>query len=301
MKKYCHKYPLVSVAIITYNQKKFLKEAIKSVLIQDYNNIEIIVSDDNSNDGTKELLMAYQETYGDKFKVALGEKNLGVTGNSNRAFYKCQGEYICWLGGDDLMLQGKIKKQVALMQKVKNCSIVYHNLEVFQSDTGSTLYEFNRKNKPREGSISVLLKYGCFLGASSVMVRRSMMPNSGFLESLSVASDFYCWINVLENGGVICYLPEILGRYRRHTNNVTSISKYDCFLDYTKICNSLILKYPDYFKYILKIYAQAYRNLRNICANDYIFILMRSLIFEFSYKAIGGIIIYIFSFGKIRK
>lgn len=79
--------PLVSVCIITYNQKKFLRECIESVLAQDYPNIEIIVGDDASTDGTQEMLREFETTYPDKFVLRLAKINMGITCNSNAVFF----------------------------------------------------------------------------------------------------------------------------------------------------------------------------------------------------------------------
>ena len=67
--------PLVSVAIITFNQKPFLKECIDSVLAQDYENVEIVVADDASTDGTHELLCDYKAKYPEKFVIKISKKS----------------------------------------------------------------------------------------------------------------------------------------------------------------------------------------------------------------------------------
>ena len=139
--------PVVSVAIITYNQKEYLKECIESVLEQDYKNIEIVIADDCSTDGTQDMLKEYDKQYPNKFVLKLSEKNQGITPNSNLAHFACSGDYIAWMGGDDLMLPGKIKKQVEYMESNPNCTICYHNLDVFQSETNETLHYFNEKTK----------------------------------------------------------------------------------------------------------------------------------------------------------
>ena len=98
-----HSSPLVSISIITYNQKEYLKDCIESILIQNYDNIEIVIADDCSTDGSQELLNIYKERYPDKFVLKLAKKNRGITKNSNAAHFACSGKYIFIMGGDDLM------------------------------------------------------------------------------------------------------------------------------------------------------------------------------------------------------
>ncbi len=99
--------PLVSVAVITYNQKEFLRECIESILAQDYPNLEIVIADDASSDGTQDMLRDYDVQFPDKFVLKLAGRNQGITANSNEAHFACTGKYIAWMGGDDLMLPGK--------------------------------------------------------------------------------------------------------------------------------------------------------------------------------------------------
>jgi glycosyltransferase involved in cell wall biosynthesis len=216
--------PLVSIAIITYNQKEYLKECIESVLEQDYENIEIVVADDCSTDGTQEMLKGYEEKYPNKFVLKLSDRNQGITKNSNLAHFACKGKYIAWMGGDDLMLPGKIRRQVEYMENNPECTICYHNLDVFQSDTNETLYYFNENNK-YEGDVRVVIKYGTFNGGCSNMVRADKVPKNGFNETLPIASDWLFWCECLLNGGTINYIDEVLGRYRRHQKNITAKKK----------------------------------------------------------------------------
>ncbi|NLU50229.1 MAG: glycosyltransferase [Syntrophomonadaceae bacterium] len=217
-------WPKVSVAIITYNQKDFLRECIESILMQDYPNLEIVVADDGYTDGTHEMLFTYEKQYPGLFKLVLSDKNQGITVNSNRAYFACTGEYIAWMGGDDLMLPGKIHKQVELMEAHPEIAICYHDLEVFDSASGRVLGYFNHgkgRHYPYHGTVEKLILYGTFMGACSVMTRRTCCPKAGFDERIPVASDWLFWIETAMSG-LIAYLPEILGRYRRHAGNITN-------------------------------------------------------------------------------
>ncbi|MDK2597607.1 glycosyltransferase [Pseudoalteromonas obscura] len=257
--------PLVSVAIITYNQKDFLKECIESILAQSYSNVQIVVADDCSSDGTQEMLREYDEQYPGKFTLCLSEKNRGITANSNAANDACIGQYIAWTGGDDLMLPNKLSRQVDYMEKHPEVAICYHDLDVFESDTNKTIRKFSEGATPRRGGIEKLMRYGCFLGAASAMVRNSdKLPS--YDNRMPIASDWMYWIRCLEDGGTIEYIPEVLGRYRRHSNNVTSASKKvhgSALQDHFITCAILKSEFPKYISSILKRES----DLLNQCAN----------------------------------
>lgn len=290
--------PLVSIAIITYNQKEFLRECIESCLAQDYENIEIIVADDCSTDGTQEMLMNYKQKYTDKFFVCLSDRNLGITENSNLALNRCKGKYIAWMGGDDLMFPSKISTQVDYMESNPSCVICYHNLDVFDSYTGRTLYYFNNKLKIN-GDVHTLIQKGCFNGACSTMVRATSSRNTIFNSAVPVASDWLYWIEVLVGGGTIDYIDEVLGRYRRHSNNVTDRSSLgQNYLDHLNSCNIIFTKYPSFFSDTMKAYSRCLIDFRHY--GSYHNVLIYSLRLSFNIKSVLGLIIYFSTLGRVK-
>jgi len=291
------KFPLVTVAIITYNQKEYLKECIESTLAQNYLNIEIVVADDGSTDGTQEMLKEYDKKYPNKFVLKLSEKNQGITKNSNLAHFASSGKYIAWMGGDDLMLDGKIRKQVEYMESHPNCTISYHNLDVFDSDTGKTLYYFNEEYK-YNGDVFTSIRYGTFNGACSTMVKRTKTPKLGFNNLVPVASDWLYWVESLHNGGNIDYIDEVLGKYRRHENNITNKTKKltQNEIDHLNSCNYILSLSPLYLNDSMIKYSQNILSLRHKL--NYKNALITSLKLKFTFRALGALIIYFLTFTK---
>lgn len=292
--------PLVSVAIITYNQKGYLRECIESVLTQDYSNLEVVVADDGSTDGTQDMLREYAAKYPGMFVLVLSDKNRGITNNSNSAHFACSGKYIAWMGGDDLMLSDKINKQVNFMENNPDCTICYHDLDVFESHTGRRINLFSEKNKPREGGVKVSIRHGVFNGACSSMVRKNKTPEYGYDESIPVASDWLYWVETLMNGGEIRYINEVLGRYRRHDGNVTNIKAGigQNVLDHLNSCNLIMTKYPKYFKHAI------YRQLNVLVGvrkqGEYFSIVWAAARLTFQPKYWAAVVIYIVTFGVLQ-
>lgn len=225
--------PTVSILIPSYNQEHVIEQTVMSALMQEYQPLEVVVSDDASRDRTPEILTELQATYPDRLKVFLHEDNLGVTRNHTRGLLECQGEYIAFQDGDDLFLPGKIQKQVAFMQERPHCTISSHDVDVFDSDSGKTLYLWSQRFGQREGGLYELVRYGNYLPSVSVMVRRAHLPAYGYDDRVRIGSDWLLWLEVLARGkGRICYMDGVLARYRRHAGNLTNASgwKYEDLL-----------------------------------------------------------------------
>ena len=222
--------PKVSVLIPSYNQESVIEQTVMSALTQNYDNLEVVVSDDASSDRTPQILRGIQRRYPNRLKIFLHQKNLGVTENHTRGLLECQGEFIAFQDGDDLFLPGKIKKQVEFMQNHPDCTISSHDVDVFDSETGNTLYLWSQRFGRREGGMRELVRYGNYLSSVSVMVRRIHLPEYGYDERIKIGSDWLLWLEVLSHGkGKIRYMDGVLARYRRHAGNLTNLSgwKYE--------------------------------------------------------------------------
>jgi glycosyltransferase involved in cell wall biosynthesis len=209
----------VSVAVVTYNQRDFLDQCLQSILAQDYPNFEIVVADDGSTDGTPDLLRRYDADHPGRFVVLISERNQGVTPNHDLALSGCRGEYISWIGGDDLMLPGKLSAQVAFMEANPQCVICYHDVELFDSDSGETLWLTSEIDAPRKGDFSTIIRDGHFHTAISSLVRASHSPK-GFNRVIAVASDWLYYVECLANGGTIEPIPGVYARQRRHSQDI---------------------------------------------------------------------------------
>ena len=278
--------PLVSIFVISYNGKDFLRQAIESFLAQTYGNIEICVSDDGSTDGTREILLEYKTQLGERFKYNINEKNLGITKNSNKCLELCNGEYIAYCGGDDLFLPEKIEKQVNLMMTYKDASACFSDAEIFDSISNrciSLLSMQNKKYLQFKSDVRDVIMKGCFFGACTVMVRTTQIHK--FDERLIVASDWFQIVQILNKSkGQLYYIDEVLSRYRRHDKNITNhpenkISQGE--IDYIIAYNILLITYPKYYKYIKTGLAARYRVLGRYINPFYYWLAFKTNPFEY--------------------
>ncbi|MGL5023150.1 MAG: glycosyltransferase [Cetobacterium sp.] len=223
MRKIREKEPLVSIAILTYNQEKFIQETIESCLKQTYKNLQIVIGDDASSDKTKEILLEYKKKFPNIIKLVLNKKNLGITKNVNNILKNCNGKYISWLGGDDRFLENKIEKQVNYLEDNPDKVLCFHKIRVFDNKTNLTLRYLPNKKLSLTLDTDSLLLQGCYMGGCSVFHRNlSIYCN----EKIGTASDWLNWIEISYHGK-IGYIDEILSEYRRHDMNITKVSKLE--------------------------------------------------------------------------
>ena len=217
-------YPLVSIAIITYNQKEYLRECIESCLIQDYPNFEIVVADDCSTDGTQDLLRMYDTNYPGRFVLRLAEKNQGITPNSNVCISACSGKYIAILGGDDLLLESKITKQVKVLEAdsdINLCGTFTKLVDSKGRDIGIRK-DFKRKKTPIYTVCELIESGNGLVPVVSYMFRASSLPEEGFEPRIPIASDSLFMCRVVGNKKIVI-LKEALTAYRVHDSHAKKI------------------------------------------------------------------------------
>src|SRR2546421_9176058 len=100
--------PLVSVSMVTYNHEKYVAEAIRSVLDQTFRDLEVVIVNDGSTDGTAARIAAFD----DPRVVAVHQDNRGPSAATNRALAACRGKYVALFSGDDVCQPDRIRRQV---------------------------------------------------------------------------------------------------------------------------------------------------------------------------------------------
>lgn len=216
--------PKLTVIICAYNADAFIAEAAASVLEQDYSNLELLVSDDGSTDGTLSKATEVQRGDPERVKVLHEDANQGKSAAANRALAAAEGELIAWLDADDVMLPGKLARQVALLQRRPDAAGCCHDAEVFDSDTGRVLGTFSQiyNGRPlREGGVQLWFDPTYRSLPSATMFRASACPPHGLDTGLRRANDWLFDIEVFRHG-VCAVIPEPLVRYRRHADQMTS-------------------------------------------------------------------------------
>jgi glycosyltransferase involved in cell wall biosynthesis len=182
-------HPSISVIIPTYNRAGKLKEAIDSVLAQDYDDFELIVVDDGSTDDTLQILKAY----GAKVKV-IRQRNQGVSAARNRGIAAASGGLMAFLDSDDLWLPGKLTTQIDFFKKTPDALICQTEEIWIRNGVRVNPKERHRKYSGMIFEQSLAL---CLVSPSAVMVRRGLFEKFGlFDESLPACEDYDMWLRV---------------------------------------------------------------------------------------------------------
>lgn len=126
----------VSVCMVTYNQKKYIAQAIESVLMQKTNfKFQLLIGDDASTDGTTEIVREYAEKYPDIIKPIFHKKNIGAGNNSISIYKKVNTEYVAVCDGDDYWIdEYKLQKQVDFLDKNKDFTGVFTRINVVKEN-----------------------------------------------------------------------------------------------------------------------------------------------------------------------
>lgn len=232
----------ISVMVPVYNSKNYLRECLDSIFSQDYDNFEVVVSDDASTDGGQEILKEYAMAH-KNMVLLLNEKNLGITDNCDQALQSCDGDYIVLFAGDDVMLPGKLSMQVSFMELHPDVAISYHSVEIFNSDTNTALgYTSSTPADETNNTVDIITKMGID-GSMSIMSRSSMVPKDIYKTDVKYISDWLFQIEVSLAGRVV-KLPGVWCKYRKYgTNNGKDLSRY--LHEFEEVIDYVKAKYSD--------------------------------------------------------
>ena len=214
--------PKVSVTIISFNQAKYLSTAIESVLAQTYRPIEIVISDDASTDESPQIIADYARRFPDEIVAILGERNLGLAGNREKALAATTGDYIAWLDADDIWDVGKIETQMSFMTSNGHLIASYHNLRLFNDELPTNDLYYQGARRAFSGNWQTLLRFENFIASSAILYRADVLGRRGYNATEgSTFSDFHFFFR-LGRIGPIGYMDKVVGSYRRHGQSATS-------------------------------------------------------------------------------
>lgn len=198
---------MISIVLPTYNGKKYIREALDSILSQTEKDWELIIVNDCSTDETPKILQEYADK-NDRIRIINNEKNLKLPKSLNRGFAESKGEYLTWTSDDNMYEDNAL---AFLLQEIrKGYDFVYTNMtyideedhEVSMQTTGSSIWRGNN------------------IGASFLYKREIYEKLGGYNENKYLVEDYEYWLRIAKHY-TMHYCPEKIYRYRLHSGSLT--------------------------------------------------------------------------------
>lgn len=243
--------PLVSVVIPCYNHENFVQDCIQSVIDQTYENIELIIIDDGSKDNSVQKIHEMTQKCVDRFTrfEFRHRENKGVSATLNEALKWCSGEYLSPIASDDQMLDIKIEIQVRFLERNPNYIAVFGGIN--QINDNNQVVRVLTLEK-RSYTFDDIARVDYFLQAPTQFFRTKDIIDVGGYNEVFKIEDWYSYLKLTMNGGLIYLMNEVVCNYRRHSNN--SSKNMSLMLEKIEIIKSIGLSSSQIKYYLPYIY-----------------------------------------------
>lgn len=207
-------YPLVSVICLCYNQGAYVQQALQSVISQTYPSVELIIADDASTDGSRAIIERFAQDH-PHTQLILNDDNQGNCQTFNKALALAKGKYIIDLAADDVLLNQRIEKQVAVFEEQgETCALVYSNATLI-NEKGIELQKYFATDhygkairQVPTGDVYERLLWDDFICPPTTMFRKAVLDQLGGYDEALSYEDFDCWIRMARNYA-FAYLDEV--------------------------------------------------------------------------------------------
>jgi len=245
----------VSIIVPTFNDQRYVSDALKSIFSQSYTDYEIIVVDGGSTDGTLEVLKQQEGKI-----TFFRQQGKGVSQAKNEAIGRSKGEYITFLDADDLWYPDKLKIQVDFLNAHPEYGFCSSDVDFFNKKGIMVKGAISQEKKPRSGNVFDELLSNNFISSATIFLRRECFDKAGvFNEKNFYAEDTDMWLRIAKYFQ-LGYIPRVLSKYRVHALARTQqFDKHYASLE--RIYGKLIKDDPKYFSKRKSLIGKAYYNL----------------------------------------
>jgi glycosyltransferase involved in cell wall biosynthesis len=214
--------PKVTVLMPLYNDARFLREAIASILTQTFTDFELLIIDDGSTDGSAEIAASFNDP---RIRLVANGTNLGITASLNRGIDLAAGEYIARMDSDDISMPTRLAAQVGYLDKHSECAMVAVTVTMFDEDGQVCGTWADDRKTPTWEEIRRFLPRANCIAHPGIMIRKSVLSCYRYDVRHRVAQDYDLWLRMCADGLVIAKLAEPLIEYRINSASVTSLNK----------------------------------------------------------------------------
>jgi glycosyltransferase involved in cell wall biosynthesis len=238
----------VSVIITTYGRDiKIVKEAVESADNQTFDNLEVLIIDDNGYGTEKQLdnQKFFSESGYRRVRYLVNKKNEGVQFSRNRGILESGGEFVAFLDDDDVWFKDKIEKQMKLMQDTKNCGMVFCDGYYMLNDGEVTTKKDHNPDAFKQEITHRMLLMNDYIGTTSqALIRKDALAKGGLFDiNLPARQDYEMWLRISKNY-TLAGVNEPLYYYRVHEGVQISKSSNKAYIGLSVI----LRKYADEYK-----------------------------------------------------
>jgi glycosyltransferase involved in cell wall biosynthesis len=218
--------PLVSIVTPSFNQARYLEATIRSALEQDYPNIEYIVVDGASTDGSVEII----KKYADRLAWWVSEKDQGQTDAINKGFARARGDILAWINSDDTYEPGAVSAAVKYLQDHPDVGMVYGDAH-FIDEGGRVIGKF----AARQTDYLRLRRGYVHIPQQAAFFRADLWREVGPLDpSFYFAMDYDLWVRLAARAP-IQYTPQMWANFRLHSSGKTIAADERCWPEMIRI------------------------------------------------------------------
>jgi len=219
-------HPKVSIITPSFNQGRFLEESIRSVLAQTYPDIEYIVVDGGSKDGSLEIIRKYQQ----RFAWWVSEKDKGHADALNKGFSHATGEVLAWLNSDDIYYPDAVAEAVAVLTGQPDVGMVYGDADLIDN-SGAPIGQF----AARQTDYRRMLQGSVHIPQATTFFRADLWKRVGPLDiSLFFSFDYDLWVKFAKVSRIL-YVPKRWARFRIHEDGKTIVNDDRCYPDMLRV------------------------------------------------------------------
>jgi glycosyltransferase involved in cell wall biosynthesis len=211
--------PLVTISMPAFNCEKYIAEAIESVLSQTYTNFELIIMDDGSTDGTREIINRYADS---RIVKVFFDTNSGLIGTRNKIVNLARGKYLALLDADDRAFPERLASQVKFLEE-GNADICGADHWTLNQDNGLIKPS---KQRHSNSDIRALLTVCSPICNPAIMGKMEIFKRFPYKKSYLHAEDYCSWVEIALAGYKFANLRDKLIIYRLHSNQ-TSVNHLD--------------------------------------------------------------------------
>jgi glycosyltransferase involved in cell wall biosynthesis len=218
--------PKVSIITPSFNQGQFLEDSIRSVLEQDYPDIEYIIVDGGSKDNSLEIIRKYE----DRLAWWVSEKDRGHADALNKGFARATGEILAWLNSDDIYFPGAVAEAISVLRSQPAVGMVYGDADLID-DAGETVGKF----ASRQTSYRQMLRGSVHIPQATTFFRANIWRQVGPLDlSLFFSFDYDLWVRISKVSQLL-YVPKRWAKFRIHEAGKTIVNDDRCYPDMLRV------------------------------------------------------------------